>query len=149
MIGIENFDSSFFTIESDDLDFLNNKKSTGNIMSRQQGQKFMEEAGALTNAVMSKALISLTITERMEGLPQGTIQLYDPDNIYSRILRSFARLKISWGYKKWLETPDSLLAKKINLDEISGSIVRRGLEVMISNPSGGGESENHKRTGRR
>jgi hypothetical protein len=141
MIAFENFDSSFFTIESDDLQFLtnNSRKSTGNIMSRQQGQKFMQESGALTDAVMSKALVSLTVTERMEGLPQGSIQLYDPDHIYSRILRSYMRLKVSWGYRKWLETPDSLLAKKINLDEISGSIVRRGLEGMISNPSGGGD----------
>ncbi len=110
MIGIENKDSSFFTIESPDI--------------------------TLENQDFSKDLISLTLTEKTGSMPQGTLQFYDPKNYYSRVLRTGARLLISWGYKNTFETPDSLIAKKLNLDEVSGNLVRRGYEGFVSSPSG-------------
>jgi len=118
MIGIENKDSSFFTIESTDIS-LNNKS-------------------------YEKNLISLSITEKEGAMPQGTLSFYDPDDWFSKILRTGVSLKISWGYKKIGTSIDSLLAKKLNLDEISGSLIRRGLEGFVSSPTGAGGPNGQK-----
>ena len=114
-IGILNKDSSFFTVESPDI--------------------------TLENQDFSKNLISLTITEKTSAMPQGALQFYDPKHYYSRILRTGARLRISWGYKSYFETPDSLLAKTLNFDEVTGELVRRGYEGFVSSPTGGGSGD--------
>lgn len=114
-IGIENKDSSFFTIESTDVS-LNSKS-------------------------YEKNLISLSITERSGAMPQGTLSFYDPDHWFSKILRTGVGIKLSWGYKKAGNSPDSLIAKKLNLDEISGSLIRRGLEGFVSSPKGKGDNK--------
>lgn len=113
-IGIENRDSSFFTVESPDV--------------------------TLENQDFAKDLLSLTITEKTGAIPQGSLQFYDPDHNYSRILRTGARLRISWGYKSYFTTPDSLLAKTLNYDEVSGELIRRGFEGFVSSPTGGGSN---------
>jgi hypothetical protein len=115
MIGIENKDSSFFTIESTDVK-LNNKS-------------------------YEKNLISLSITERTGTMAQGTLSFYDPDHWFSKILRTGVEIKLSWGYKKIGVTPDSLIAKKLNLDEITGSLIRRGLRGFVSSPKGKGDNK--------
>lgn len=114
MIGIENKDSSFFTIESPDVEL--------------QEEDFEEN------------LLSLSITEKMSAIPQGTLALYDPTHFSSRVLRTGVRLIISWGYRTLDFTPDSLLSEKLNFDEVRGSIVRRGLQGFVSSPTGGGSS---------
>lgn len=114
MIGISNKDSSFFSIESPDVD--------------------------LVESDFAKDLISLSVTERMDGMPQGTLRFNDPKHYFSRILRTGAKLTISWGYRKRDIAPDSLLTKKLNLDEVTGQLVRRGLEGFVTAPSGGGAS---------
>jgi hypothetical protein len=115
MIGIVNKDMSFFEISSSDVSLAGND--------------------------FNKNLISLSITERMDGLPQGSLVFYDPDNIYSRILRSWCKLNISWGYKNFVPTPESNVNKLVNPDEITGDLIRRGLEVLISDPSGEGGND--------
>lgn len=115
MIGIENKDSSFFTVESPDV--------------------------TLENQDFSKDLISLTITEKTSAMPQGTLQFRDPNHYYSRILRTGARLRISWGYKNTFSTPDSLIEKTLNFDEVSGDLIRRGYEGFVSSPTGGGSRD--------
>lgn len=114
-IGIQNKDSSFFTVESPDIN--------------------------LENQDFSKDLISLSITEKTGAMPQGTLQFYDPKHYYSRILRNGARLKISWGYKSYFTTPDSLIAKQLNFDEVTGELIRRGYEGFVSSPKGAGSSD--------
>lgn len=114
MIGIENKDSSFFTVESPDVD--------------------------LDESDFSKDLISMAITERMDGMPQGTLKFNDPHHFISDILRTGAKLTLSWGYRTRDMAPDSLLTKKLNLDEVTGQLVRRGLEGFVTAPSGGGAS---------
>lgn len=111
-IGLENKDSSFFTVESPDVN--------------------------LENQDFSRDIISLSITEKTGAMPQGTLQFYDPKHYYSRILRTGARLRISWGYKTYFATPDSLLTKQLNFDEVSGDLIRRGYEGFVSSPTGGG-----------
>ena len=113
MIGIQNYDSSFFEIESDDL--------------------------SLDNNTMSKNLINLSITEQRDAMTQGTLNFYDQDHKFSKILRTGVNLKISWGYKDNLLLPD-IVNFKYNVDEINGSLIRRGLTAFISSPGGGGSS---------
>lgn len=118
MIGIDNKDSSFFTIESSDVDL--------------QGEDF------------ERNLISLSITEQSAGMPSGSLTFYDPNDIFSRVLRTGVSLAISWGYKDILDTPDSLLAKQINTDEVTGSLARRGLRGFVSSPQGGADNRGVK-----
>jgi hypothetical protein len=115
MIGIENKDSSFFTVESPDI--------------------------TLEDQDFSKDLISLSMTEKTSMMPQGTLQFYDPNHYYSRILRTGARLLISWGYRNLFTTPDSLIAKQLNFDEVTGQLIRRGYEGFVSSPTGGGSRD--------
>jgi hypothetical protein len=114
MIGIENKDSSFFTIESSDV--------------------------SLTGTDFNKNLISLSITERSAGMPTGTLTFYDPKHIFSRILRTGVSLAISWGYRNQNADIGSLLSKKLNFDEVTGGLIRRGLKGFISSPKGKGNS---------
>ncbi len=114
MIGIENKDSSFFTIESPDV--------------------------SLTSVEFEKSLISLTIKEQMDNIPNGTLQFNDPDHKFSRILRTGANLVISWGYKKSNAILGSIIEKQINPAEISGDLIRRGLSGFVSSPSGSGSA---------
>jgi len=112
MIGLENRDSSFFTVESPDIE--------------------------LTEADFNKNLIALSISERMSAIPQGTLSFYDPKHYFSRVLRTGVTLKISWGYKNQYATPDSLIAEKLNFDEVSGQLTRRGYQGFVSSPTGAG-----------
>lgn len=115
MIGIENKDTAFFTVESPDV--------------------------TLENQDMSKDLISLSITERTGAMPQGTLQFRDESHLYSRILRTGAELVISWGYRDPDQAPDSILPRRLNLDEITGPLIRRGLRGFVSSPSGSGNDQ--------
>jgi len=114
MIGITNNDSSFFEISSDDINLDDN--------------------------LMSKNLIKLSITEQRNSMTQGTLSFLDPNDIFSRILRTGVNLKISWGYRNNLLKQD-IVNNKFNVDEINGSLIRRGLEGFISSPSGGGSNK--------
>lgn len=115
MLGLENKDSSFFTVVSPDID--------------------------LSADDFSKNLISLSIEEKMSAMPQGTLSFYDPQNYFSRVLRTGVRLIISWGYKNREANPDSLIAEKLNFDEVTGKITRRGYQGFVSSPTGGGGTD--------
>jgi hypothetical protein len=110
MIGLYNKDSSFFTVESADVqtDFKN----------------------------MTKDVVGINIQERMGELISGTLTLRERNFAYSRILRNGVELKISWGYKKHDTSPESLLLATTNPDQLTGQLERRGLVARIMNPSG-------------
>jgi len=114
MIGLENKDSSFFTVESPDV--------------------------SLKNTDFSQSIISLSIEERAGAITLGSLVFNDPDHYYSRILRTGAQLNITWGYRTLNETPGSTIAKKLNFDEISGSLVRKGYQGFVSSPGGSGDA---------
>ena len=69
MIGLTNNDSSFFEIDSDDV--------------------------ALDGRIMSESIIKFSITEQRNAMTQGTLSFYDPDDFYSRILRTGVNIKLS------------------------------------------------------
>ncbi len=115
-LGITNRDTSFFTIESE----------------------------SIAGEDLAKNLISLNITERSGGMPTGSLAFYDPQDRFSYIFRSGREIAISWGYKNLEATPDSLLTKKLNFDEISGVLQRRGLKGFVSSPKGSGDNRGVK-----
>ncbi len=115
MAGLTNKDTSFFQIESPDLE--------------------------IDTLIHTRDLISLSIVEQLYQMTQGTIKLRDPNHIYSRILRIGARLKLGWGYREWDAHPRALGAQVQNLDEFTGQIERRGLEVRIDSPSGDADQQ--------
>jgi hypothetical protein len=112
MIGITNRDSSFVTIESPDVQ--------------------------VKDSDLSKYFQTFSITERSNAMPQGSLTFNDPDHILSKILRIGARIKLSWGYKDFGTTLQSLLPVDLNFDEITGPLVRRGYEGIVTSPKGSG-----------
>ncbi len=114
-ININNKDSSFFTIVSPDI--------------------------VETEQDLTSKIISLTINEEMGRLPYGTLTLYDPTLIYSRILRNGLKLDVTWGYKRWDDSEKSVVLVSLNTDEISGRRERRGFNAIVSAPSGSGTQD--------
>lgn len=112
MIGITNRDSSFLTIESPDVQ--------------------------VKDSDLAKYFESFSITERSSAMPQGSLTFHDQNHVISKILRIGARIKFSWGYKDFGTTLISLLPVDLNFDEITGPLVRRGMEGVITSPGGGG-----------
>ena len=110
MIGISNHDASFFELSSPDVS---------------------------VDSFRDDRIISISITEQRDAMPQGSITFYDPDNIASRILRTGVNIFITWGYRQALLETD-IVSNRFNSDEISGSLVRRGMRGFVSSPSGGG-----------
>ncbi len=115
MIGLENKDSSFFTIASPDV--------------------------TLDTQDFSKDIMSFSITERMDSMPQGQIVFNDPKHYFSRILRTGVKLQVSWGYRKQESIVNALFSKTLNFDEVTGLLTRRGLEGFVSSPAGQGRAD--------
>lgn len=114
MIYLEAHDSSFFEIKSDKLD--------------------------VDFRVLSDDIVNFEYTEEMGKASSGSITLYDPNHIYSKILRFGMPIKIRFGYTR----PDaglfgSFLVKK-NPTELINFWERRGITGYIQSPSGGGTS---------
>lgn len=78
----------------------------------------------------STDVISMSITEEVNKLSTGTIQIYDPNHYYSQRLTDNVTMELEWGYKKWDEN-----AYSNNFSEI----FRKGVTVLIQNPGGGGD----------
>jgi hypothetical protein len=114
MIGVTNKDSSFFTVESPDIE--------------------------LSSTDFSKDLMSLSIVEKMGSMPRGTLKFNDPNHYYSRVMRTGLRLLPTWGYRDRDTIPESVITKVLNIDEVTGDLVRRGYEGFVSGPSGGGDA---------
>jgi hypothetical protein len=113
MIGITNRDSSFLTIESPDVQ--------------------------VKDSDLSIYFESFSITEKSSAMPQGSLTFHDQNHLISKILRIGAKIKFSWGYKDFGTSLKSLLPIDLNFDEITGPLVRRGMEGVVTSPSGGGD----------
>ena len=109
-VNINNKDLSFFTVTSPDI----------------------EE----TEQDLTSKIISLTINEEMGRLPFGTLTLYDPTQVYTRILRNGLKMDITWGYKVFDDGEKTKVLVNLNTDEMTGRRERRGFNAIISSPSG-------------
>lgn len=109
--GLFNKDNSFFDISSPDI--------------------------KLDGRVINQDVISLDISEELNAIDTGTLQLRDANHYYSRVFRTGATLNISWGYKN--AGVNNLSPVDIYKSDIfSKNLERRGLKVMVNSPSGSG-----------
>lgn len=115
MIYFENHDSSFFEITSPKLD--------------------------VEFQILQDDITSFEYTEEMGKASSGSISIYDPNHIYSKILRFGMPVEIRFGYTR----PDKGLFNSflfdINKTELINFWERRGIRGMIQSPSGGGSSD--------
>lgn len=117
MIGIDNADSSFFSIYSPDVD--------------------------LDYQVLSKDIVNFSITEEIGKTIAGNITLYDPNLMYSRLLRMGMKLWINWGYKSLDTNMRSVLALNENPLEMTGGLARENVTAYVMSPSGGGDEKGY------
>lgn len=72
-------------------------------------------------------VISLNVEEAVKEMATGSIKLFDPNHVYSRVFRPGVKLKITWG----IEVPANGRMQKMS----------RSLDqVMINSPGGGGSN---------
>jgi len=107
--GLYNQDSSFFEIDSPDI-----------------------KAGR----VLTEDIMSFTYEEELYKYNTGSIQVNDPDNYYSKVLRVGAKLNIRFGYMDSDLSTNALLMQKENPTQVIGSSVREGITAYIQNPTG-------------
>jgi hypothetical protein len=67
----------------------------------------------------------------------GRLSFNDPTLLYSRVLRNNAELTLSWGYKKNGAPLESMFSG-VTADLFTSKLERRGLKVVVLNPSGEG-----------
>ena len=115
MIGLFNKDASFFTVSSPDF--------------------------PLESQAMQESIISLSVIEEMNKIETGSLTLYDADNIWSRILRPGVRLNLTWGYTTRELDLGGGFQSLISADVLNTALERRGLQVFITSPSGGGNDQ--------
>lgn len=114
-IGLYNFDSSYFKIDTPAID-----------------------------KVSEKDIINFSITEEMGKINNGSLLMYDPNDVYSRMLRVGAPLVLEWGYNKPDLSIISLFGKKENPLEMIGGYSRKNFRATSQSPSGGGSSDGVK-----
>jgi len=70
----------------------------------------------------------------------GSIQIFDPEHYYSRIFTIGTPLDVSFGYAKKDLSPDFLLSKKENPNEMTGigGGSRTGIKAYVTSPNGTG-----------
>lgn len=106
--GIYNQDSSFFEIESPDIN----------------------------DRIFTEDIISFSYTEEVQRYNTGSLSIRDPDHFYSKVLRMGARLTISFGYNKFDLSEKAVLLLKENPTQVFGPSARTGIRAHIQNPSG-------------
>ena len=106
--GITNQDSSFFEITSPDI----------------------------SDTILTEDIISFSYIEEMGKYTTGSLQIFDPDNYYSKILRTGARLNLSFGYLAPELSDNAKLLMQKNPSQVFGGNQRRGITCHIANPGG-------------
>jgi hypothetical protein len=91
--------------------------------------------GPVQNLIHAEDIISLSVIEELGKSIQGIFQLYDPEQIYAKILRLNTQLVLSWGYKANGAPVQSLFGGDV-ADVFTDKLDRRGIKVLVLNPSG-------------
>lgn len=115
MAGFSNGDRAFFTVTSPDV--------------------------SIDNPIINHRIISLSMVEEMGKQPTGSVRLRDPDHLLAKTLRFGVTVEVTWGYLFEDANENALLAGKVNPDEFTGAIARRGFRGFITSPSGGGDQQ--------
>lgn len=98
----------------------------------------------LGNIINQEDILSLSISEEQGKSVQGSFELNDPCQLYAKILRLNAQMQISWGYKANGAPIESLFGAA-NADLFSKVLERRGLNVLVLNPSGRCDGDGNSR----
>lgn len=114
MAGLSNKDSSFFELISPDRE--------------------------IGTQILTSDMQQLTVNEEINKITQGSITLNDPNGLYNTVLPLGTRLGVAWGFRNRDDASRSILSNIANPDVFSQSIERRGLEVLVMSPSGGGDN---------
>ena len=104
------------------------------IWQGKQANAFVEVVLPDQNQVLlPQDFLSLTVTEELERMPQGSLVLRDPNLMYSRLIPRGAQLTIAWGYTGGALADGGGLDRP---DRLMRGLERRGLRVWVQNPSG-------------
>lgn len=120
LVGLDNYDSSFFIVEPEGL----NKDQS-------------------LYADISAQVLSFEVTEEMGKVMHGTLSLLDTDDhMLSFILKMGRKVKVSWGYKRNDMSGREVIAKRSNATELFlPGLQKRSLIGRIKDPSGSGGSD--------
>ena len=100
------------------------------------------------NVAFNDYVTSISITEEsgLGRLDTGSINLIDPDNSLTRVVRAGMLLNIEWGYINIPLGLPQVLGRPLELGtEAFGPIVRSNFQGIVQYPQGGGD-ENGSRT---
>ena len=86
-------------------------------------------------SIIPKHIIDLSITEEMGKMDSGSLTLLDNEGTYSRILRNYVHLQLTWGYSS-KSALDAALAG--SSDYFSKQLQRRSVRMSVVSPGGGG-----------
>ena len=89
--------------------------------------------------VLTKDIISFSVDEEIGKVLTGSLKLYDPEHVYSRLFRTGAKLICSWGYKDPDTSVMGMLQSK-DKEQVYGSGYRQKVIGHVQSPSGGGSS---------
>ena len=123
MIQQLNKDSSFFIIDSPDI----------------AGAPAFKDKKV--NRYLQDKIISFQVTEEMGKCTTGSLKIYDPRHVYSRVFRNGVRFDITWGFKKYNAKLLEQGVNSSNANEITGLSERRGLKCVVHVPSGTGPQD--------
>lgn len=109
-----------------------------------QDSFFIDITVSETQRKINNDVISLSVTEEMSKMITGTITFLDNEDYYAKEFRAGIKFVLSWGYKKRNETLTSVAVRTINVTEMTGLNVRRGLQCMVVNEGGKADSGGQK-----
>lgn len=102
-----------------------------------QDSSFFEiTSPSVTTRVLSDSIISFSYTEECSRYNTGTLQIFDPDQYYSNILRLGTPIEIEFGYSKQDNISISNQINLLNPNQVTGINKRSGIRATIQNPSG-------------
>ena len=90
----------------------------------------------LGNLISPDDVVSLTIEEEIQLMPQGSLLMRDPHHVYSRIFKTGMFLDVAWG---WVHPAIGQAFPDVST--LAPAIDRTGMRVMILSPSGDGQDD--------
>lgn len=89
----------------------------------------------INDRIISEDIISFSYIEELGMYNSGTLQIYDPEHYYSKVLRFGAPLEISFGYTR-NDSTGIARTKKDNPNQLFGASKRSKIQAYVQNPKG-------------
>lgn len=94
----------------------------------------------ISSKIFTEDIISFSYTEEIHRYNTGSLQIYDPDHYYSKVLRYGAQLNISFGYRSGDPVVGTDTFSK-NTTQLFGASMRTGIKAYVQNPKGNAGSD--------